>query len=243
MTANTDAVWLKRSLSLREQWIKCASEAEALDAMRSGVQVWKLYQNPPTFTRPQPAAPQVVAWRWPGGHWDDGEPTERDEAELARVGVKPEFAYSAPPAAPQVPEGMSLFDRVEFALRDAGFDYDEAFDIASKATPPAHEQPRCATCDGRGEIGGHVGQTPESFDFVTEPCPECSTSEQPKPEQRTDAELLAEMEASGVLDSFLTFVDGRDEFTRDGMIAAFETSRAEQPKPAGDVEAGNRGDE
>ena len=59
----------------------------------------------------------------------------------------------------------------------------------------------------------------------------------PAPEQKTDAELLAEMEASGVLDAFFTFVDGSDEFTRDGMIAAFETSRAEQPKPAGDVEA------
>lgn len=62
-----------------------------------------------------PAAPQVVAWRWPGGHWDDGEPTARDEAELARVGVKPEFAYSAPPAAPQVPEGMA--ERIEAALQ------------------------------------------------------------------------------------------------------------------------------
>lgn len=33
----------------------------------------------------------------------------------------------------------------------------------------------CATCGGRGEIGGHVGQTAETFDYVTEPCPECTT--------------------------------------------------------------------
>ncbi len=33
---------------------------------------------------------------------------------------------------------------------------------------------KCETCNGRGEVGGHVGQTPESFDYVTEPCPDCS---------------------------------------------------------------------
>lgn len=31
----------------------------------------------------------------------------------------------------------------------------------------------CRTCKDRGEIGGHVGQTPEQFDYVTEPCPDC----------------------------------------------------------------------
>jgi len=39
-----------------------------------------------------------------------------------------------------VPEDRSkwsLHDRVEFALRDAGFDYDEAFNIASVAAAPA----------------------------------------------------------------------------------------------------------
>lgn len=34
-------------------------------------------------------------------------------------------------------------------------------------------QPVCHTCKGRGVIGGHVGQTPESFDYVTEDCPDC----------------------------------------------------------------------
>lgn len=38
---------------------------------------------------------------------------------------------------------------------------------------------KCQTCKGRGEIGGHVGQTPEQFDYVTEPCPDCAKAEQP----------------------------------------------------------------
>jgi hypothetical protein len=32
----------------------------------------------------------------------------------------------------------------------------------------------CETCGGRGEIGGHVGQIPENFDYVTQPCPDCT---------------------------------------------------------------------
>ncbi len=32
----------------------------------------------------------------------------------------------------------------------------------------------CSTCNDRREVGGHVGQTPEQFDYVSEPCPDCS---------------------------------------------------------------------
>ena len=32
----------------------------------------------------------------------------------------------------------------------------------------------CKTCNGRGEIGGWVGQTAESGGYESEPCPECS---------------------------------------------------------------------
>jgi hypothetical protein len=48
---------------------------------------------------PQPQArPQAepVAWRWPGGQWQDGEPSERDLAGLAAFQTSPEFAYAAP---------------------------------------------------------------------------------------------------------------------------------------------------
>jgi hypothetical protein len=47
------------------------------------------------------------------------------------VGAK---LYAAPPSAPV---GVDLHDRVEFALRDAGFDYDEASRIAALAQQPA----------------------------------------------------------------------------------------------------------
>jgi hypothetical protein len=32
----------------------------------------------------------------------------------------------------------------------------------------------CLTCGGVGLIGGHSGQTPESYEEWGEPCPECS---------------------------------------------------------------------
>lgn len=34
---------------------------------------------------------------------------------------------------------------------------------------------RCQTCNGHGLIGGSMGQTPESFEQVTLPCPDCNT--------------------------------------------------------------------
>jgi hypothetical protein len=42
------------------------------------------------------------------------------------------------------------------------------------AAAPAASGGECQTCGGRGEIGGHVGQTAETFDYVTEPCPDCA---------------------------------------------------------------------
>lgn len=32
----------------------------------------------------------------------------------------------------------------------------------------------CQTCGGVGLIGGHSGQTPESYEEFSEPCPECA---------------------------------------------------------------------
>lgn len=43
-----------------------------------------------------------------------------------------------------------------------------AFDALSLTPPPA-----CATCKGHGLIGGHTGQTPETFDQWDAPCPDC----------------------------------------------------------------------
>ncbi len=41
------------------------------------------------------------------------------------------------------------------------------------ALTPRHEAPACEMCNGRGEVGGPTGQTPESFEYVTECCPDC----------------------------------------------------------------------
>jgi hypothetical protein len=43
------------------------------------------------------AQAEPVAWRWPGGVWQDGEPSLSDRAQLQAAGVAPEWAYSAPP--------------------------------------------------------------------------------------------------------------------------------------------------
>lgn len=141
--------------------------------------------------------------RMPGvwGSHDTAESRDALAESWDARGVKYETRdlYASPhPAAPQVPEGWVLVpldptpemmraaqDNPEY--RVSGDGAYRTYRAMLNATPPAPEQPRCATCDGRGEIGGHVGQTPESFDFVTEPCPECSTPEQPKP--AGDAEI------------------------------------------------------
>lgn len=35
---------------------------------------------------------------------------------------------------------------------------------------------QCETCNGRGEVGGHRGQTAESYEEYSEPCPSCTTN-------------------------------------------------------------------
>lgn len=39
---------------------------------------------------------------------------------------------------------------------------------------PDFPEPNCLRCMDRGEVGGAVGQTPETFEWVTESCPDCS---------------------------------------------------------------------
>jgi hypothetical protein len=38
-------------------------------------------------------------------------------------------------------------------------------------------KPPCLTCGGHGLIGGHSGQTPESYEEWAEPCPDCYPKE------------------------------------------------------------------
>jgi len=37
----------------------------------------------------------------------------------------------------------------------------------------------CETCGGRGVVGGPTGQTPEQFEYRTEPCPDCQPTATP----------------------------------------------------------------
>lgn len=73
---------------------------------------------------------------------------------------------------------------------DEGTLHQTWFDLKTmqKAAIAAAPQAVCQTCNGRGEVGGHVGQTPEQFDYVTEPCQDCS--QQPA-QALTDAEIHA----------------------------------------------------
>lgn len=62
--------------------------------------------------------------------------------------------------------GAGSMSSAEWARRDA--ERKRLLSIIDNAGKAA-----CATCGGRGEVGGHTGQTPEQFEFVTEPCPDC----------------------------------------------------------------------
>lgn len=64
-------------------------------------------------------------------------------AKLSNIAERLQAVYSlrrtpqpVTPAGGEVSnsKGWPLFDRIEFALRDAGFDYDEAFAVAHRAT-------------------------------------------------------------------------------------------------------------
>jgi hypothetical protein len=71
----------------------------------------------------------------------------------------------------RVSETRYVTSRAEMLiLQDKGF---RCVELPVVSSPPSEA---CATCDGRGEIGGACGQTPESFEYRTEPCPTCSPS-------------------------------------------------------------------
>lgn len=45
---------------------------------------------------------------------------------------------------------------------------------AQPAADARADRQGCATCNDKGMIGGHSGQTPESYEEWAEPCPDCS---------------------------------------------------------------------
>lgn len=84
-----------------------------------------------------------------------------------------------------VVEMLALYDGLLEALRfyanpevyrphphGPAFDRRDLSFVASAAIMKA-AGPACERCGGRGEIGGPAGQTAETFEWVTEPCPDC----------------------------------------------------------------------
>ena len=65
---------------------------------------------------------EAVAWRWPGGNWQDGEPDALNASLMQRYSVRPELAYAAPQAPP--------------AAVAAGYDEDEIADACMMAEVP-----------------------------------------------------------------------------------------------------------
>lgn len=68
----------------------------------------------------------------------------------------------------------------------------------------APEPVACSTCNGRREVGGHVGQTPEQFGSVTEACPDCAAPLAPRSD---DAPREAAQEPSKILAEIRTAAD------------------------------------
>lgn len=86
----------------------------------------------------------------------------------------------------------------ELCFAPALFALQDAFVIllvpSEQSAPPVPRmggitKPSCETCNDLGVIGGHVGQTAESFDYVTEDCPDC-TPAAPIPEVRGEREAF-----------------------------------------------------
>lgn len=203
--------------------------------------------SPPRLGGPDEATLDRMARVWPqtfaGGMINAASINER------KAFLRAALASMTPtPQAPQVPEGWALVPVVATEeMRDAGWGgsfrigcaawgqlADKHYAAVLAATPPAPEQPRCATCDGRGLIGGHVGQTPESFDLVTEPCPECNAPEQPKPEPYRwlvgNEAYLSEAEAVEAIMQWGPSNATATPVYRDPLCSHAED---EQPKPAG----------
>jgi hypothetical protein len=55
---------------------------------------------------------EPVAWRVPGGQWEDGQPYQSDIDLLEKAKLKPEYAYAAP--QPQASPQAGVVEALEF---------------------------------------------------------------------------------------------------------------------------------
>lgn len=113
--------------------------------------------------------------------------TKSDDVELAIAAMNAASAYEKTEGDYQTMKDKRILRKQVQKLR--GFaspiiDADNQRRISERdattpaAAPESQRQPKCMTCNGWGVIGGSVGQTAESFEQVSEPCPDC------KPPQR-----------------------------------------------------------
>lgn len=90
------------------------------------------------------AALRVAAWEDDGALFPDAYSDEEVAMERESMRKCLEAALNAAPQPQAIDPSWSLHDRVEFTLRDAGFDLDEASRIAALAATP---QPKASAED------------------------------------------------------------------------------------------------
>lgn len=78
----------------------------------------------------------------------------------------------------------------------------------------------CKTCNGNGEVGGYTGQTPESFGYDSQECPDCkgtgSATQQPASAQVVPEYWAAVDESEGEVEFAISTDDGNGgQFARD----------------------------
>jgi len=124
---------------------------------------------------------------------------EADELQrLCQLAI--DVALAAQPVA--VPDGFVPVPVTSTSAMDiAGVEFAEGCSLAISrgfvedlwsailAATPKPEQ-LCLTCNGHGLIGGHSGQTPDSYEEHSEPCPDCTKPDQQEAPELTDEEMI-----------------------------------------------------
>lgn len=89
----------------------------------------------------------------------------------------------------------------------------------------------CPMCKGRGEVGGSRGQTPESFEWVIEPCPDCS----PTAGGGEDVWARVSEKARTYARCYPEASDGRNTFILFSEWAEQQAALQSSPAPSGEA--------
>ncbi|HBV13398.1 MAG TPA: hypothetical protein DEB60_09780 [Brevundimonas sp.] len=145
---------------------------------------------------------------------------------------------------PKYLEAENLTDE-ENMIREAWITLDvTAHRLVALAT--REEAPACEMCNGRGEVGGPTGQTPESFDYVTERCPDCGGTGKLEAPAREDAlrvavEALEKIKAVRVCKESANIWTGADACRKiaTAALAAREEAPAEAAPACSEIPLSN----